>query len=104
MKKCIEDSEKQDSFLKTLKTRRAKLIGRVLRRNSLLSRLIESAIEGNNSRGRPPLDYIGQIVTDVDCRSYRKLKRYKQNKTRRTHYYILYFTYVPDVLVLVFFL
>jgi len=39
------------SFLKTLKTRRAKLIGNILRQNSLLSRIIESAIEGNNSRG-----------------------------------------------------
>uniref|UniRef100_A0A2S2QZ71 RNA-directed DNA polymerase n=1 Tax=Sipha flava TaxID=143950 RepID=A0A2S2QZ71_9HEMI len=39
------------SFLKTLKTRRANLIGHVLRHNSQLSRIIECATEGNNSRG-----------------------------------------------------
>jgi len=63
------------SFLKTLKTRKAKLIGHILRHNSLLSRIIKSAIEGNKSRGRPPLDYISQIVRDMDCRSYCELKR-----------------------------
>jgi len=63
------------SFLKTLGTRRANLIGHVLRHNSLLSRIIEGAIEGNNSRGRPPLDYISQIVRDMNCRSYCELKR-----------------------------
>ncbi|KAF0753996.1 Uncharacterized protein FWK35_00020374 [Aphis craccivora] len=63
------------SFLKTLKTRRVKLIGHILRQNSLLSRIIEGAIEGNNSRGRPPLDYISQIVRYMDCRSYCELKR-----------------------------
>jgi hypothetical protein len=66
---------KTRSFLKTLKTRKAKLIGHILRQNSLLSRIIEGAIEGNNSRERPPLDYISQIVRDMDCRSYCKLKR-----------------------------
>jgi hypothetical protein len=57
------------------KTRRAKLIGHVLRHNSLLNRIIEGTIEGNNSRGRPLLDYIGQIVRDMNCRSYCELKR-----------------------------
>jgi len=39
------------TFLKTLKTRRAKVKGHILRHNSLLDRTIEGAIEGNNSRG-----------------------------------------------------
>jgi hypothetical protein len=63
------------SFLKTLKTRRAKLIEQVLRHNSLLSRIIKGVIQGDNSRGRAPLDYISQIVRDMDCRSYCELKR-----------------------------
>jgi len=50
------------SFLKTLKTRRTKLIGHILRHNSLLSRITGDATEGNTSRGRPPLDYMSQIV------------------------------------------
>ncbi|KAF0757289.1 Uncharacterized protein FWK35_00037193, partial [Aphis craccivora] len=55
------------SFLKTLKKTRAKLIGHVLHHNNLFSKIIDGAIEGNNSRG-PPLDYISQIVRDIDCR------------------------------------
>jgi len=43
------------SFLKILNTRRVKLIGHILRQ---ISRIIEGTIEGKNSRGRPPLDYI----------------------------------------------
>lgn len=45
-----------------------------MRHNSLLSGMIEGAIGGNNSRGRPPLDYIGRMVGDMDCKSYRELK------------------------------
>lgn len=43
--------------------------------NSILSRIIECAIEGKNSRRRLPLDYISQIVRSMDCRSYCELRR-----------------------------
>lgn len=36
------------SFLKTLKTRRAMLIGHMLRHDSLLSRIIEGALRGRS--------------------------------------------------------
>lgn len=61
------------SFLKTLRTR-TNLIGHILCHNSLLSRIIEGAIEGNNRR-KPPLDYISQKARDMDCRFYCELKR-----------------------------
>lgn len=41
---------KTRSFLKILKTRRAELIRPTLRHDGLLSRIIEGAIEENNSR------------------------------------------------------
>jgi len=63
------------SFLKALKIRRAKLIGHSLRHNNLLGRIIEGSIEGKNSRGRPPLEYIGQLVKDLGCVTYYELKR-----------------------------
>lgn len=51
------------------------LIGHTLRHDSLHSRIMEGAIEGNNSRGRSQLDYISQIEGYMDCRSYFELKR-----------------------------
>jgi len=69
----ITNEEETRSFPKTLKTRRANLIGHILRHNSLLGRIIEWG-EGN-SRGRPPLDYISQMIRDMGCRSYCELKK-----------------------------
>lgn len=46
------------SFPKTIKAIRAKLIGYILNHDSLLSRIIENAIEGENSRGQLLPDYI----------------------------------------------
>jgi hypothetical protein len=44
---------------------------------------MEGAIEGNNSRGRSPLDYISQIVRDMDCRSYCEFKRKAEKRQQR---------------------
>lgn len=56
-------------FFKDLKKSKARLIGHILRHNSLPSRII-GAIEGKKSRGRPPLEYISQIERDMNGRSY----------------------------------
>lgn len=44
------------SFLKTINTKRVKLIGHTMRHNSTLGRIIEGAVDGNNSGGRQSLD------------------------------------------------
>uniref|UniRef100_A0A8D8XEA4 Craniofacial development protein 2 n=1 Tax=Cacopsylla melanoneura TaxID=428564 RepID=A0A8D8XEA4_9HEMI len=70
----------QRSFMKSLKKRRAKLIGHILRHNSLLARVIEGKIEGSNTQGRPPLGYLEQIMKDVNVPTYRELKRKAGNR------------------------
>jgi hypothetical protein len=46
-----------------------------LRHNNLLGRIIEGYIEGKNSRRRPPLEYIRQVVRDIGCGTCYELKR-----------------------------
>jgi len=54
-----------------LKIGRAKLIiGHTLRHNNLLGRIIEGYLDGKNSRGRPSLEYISQVVRDIGCGTY----------------------------------
>lgn len=52
--------------MKSLKERRTKLIGHILRHNNLLKRIMEGMIEGKNVVGRHPLDYLQQIMRDVN--------------------------------------
>ncbi|VVC25849.1 Hypothetical protein CINCED_3A016755 [Cinara cedri] len=66
-------------FMKSLKKRRTKLIGYILRHNSLLKRIMEGMIVGKNVVGRPPLDYLQQIMRDVDVPGYRHMKRKAEN-------------------------
>lgn len=45
-------------FMKYLKRR-------VLRHNGLLNKIIKGAVDGNNGRGRPTLEYVKQILEDT---------------------------------------
>ncbi|VVC45162.1 Hypothetical protein CINCED_3A021580 [Cinara cedri] len=66
--------------MKSLKKRITKLIGHILRHNSLLKRVMEGMIVGKNLVGRPPLDYFQQIMRDVDVSGYRHMKRKAENR------------------------
>jgi len=69
----------ENSFLKIVKIRRTKLIGHIIRYNSLLNRILKCAIENRNSREIPSLGFISQVIKDTDFGSYCELKR-KVNK------------------------
>jgi len=54
------------SFLKTLKIIRAKIVGHILRHNSLPSTIIEIEVKGKNRNSRRPLlVYISRIIKDI---------------------------------------
>ncbi|VVC41133.1 Reverse transcriptase domain [Cinara cedri] len=67
-------------FMKSLKKRRTKLIGHILRYNSLLKRIMEGMIVGKNVVGRPLLNYLQQIMRDVDVPGYKHMKRKAENR------------------------
>lgn len=68
------------SFINRIKRRRATMIGHTLRHNSLLARVIEGKMEGKHTRGRPPLEYMKQIMADFNTTSYYGLKRMAENR------------------------
>lgn len=75
------------SFLKVLKIRKAKLIGHILRHNNLLDRIIVASIKGKNTRGRPPLEYISQLVKNLRCSTYYVLKQKAKKAWRLEKYF-----------------
>ncbi|KAI5718650.1 hypothetical protein M8J77_024598 [Diaphorina citri] len=68
------------NLMKQLKKRRATLIGHLLRHGTLTARVIEGMIEGTNTVGRPPLDYIKQIMRDMNVTTYYDLKRKAEDR------------------------
>ena len=68
------------SFMRNLKTRRANMIGHTLRHNGMLARAIEGMVQGKNTRGRPPLAYIDQILKDTNTKTYFELKRLAEDR------------------------
>ena len=75
MGKSFRRAQEEKSFLRNLKGRRAKFIRHILRHNGLVKRITEGTIEGKNHRGRPRLDYMKQLMVDMNCTSYCELKR-----------------------------
>jgi hypothetical protein len=66
--------------MNTLRRRRGRLIGHILRHNSLLKTVLEGEISGKNYRRRHRMKYIGQTMKDVKRKSYVGMKRLAENR------------------------
>ena len=58
-----------------IRIRRAKWMGHLLRHENLVHTIIEGTVEGNNRRGRPKKEFMGQVKEDAGAISYQELKR-----------------------------
>jgi hypothetical protein len=50
------------NFMNTVRRRRGRFSGHILRHSSLLQMVLEEEISGKNYRGRPRMECIGQIM------------------------------------------
>jgi len=64
-----------------LTNRRDRLVGHILRHESLTNTVLEGMVEGENCRGRQRMEYLPQIAEDVSCRNYAEVKRLAQDRT-----------------------
>ncbi|VVC27478.1 Hypothetical protein CINCED_3A011221 [Cinara cedri] len=64
----------------TIKVRRAKMIGHLLRHESLSKTILEGDFEGHIGRGRPRMEYTKQIIIDIGKNSYKELKELSNDK------------------------
>lgn len=60
---------------KQLKTRRVCVIGHILRTDSLNDKVIEGKIEKKNHKRRPYLEFMMQLIEDIQYSIYQELKR-----------------------------
>ena len=63
-----------------LTARRNKWVGHLLRHDGLVKIILEGTVEGKNSRGRPRLNYITQVMKDKGCNNYLELKRLAEER------------------------
>jgi len=64
----------QKAIWKTIKERRKKWIGHIMRNNERITTIIEGKIEGKAGRGRPRTPFMKQIIDDVGKTNYKELK------------------------------
>jgi hypothetical protein len=57
------------NIMNTLRRRRGRFIGHILRHNIVLKTVLEEEISRNNYRGRIRMEYIGQIMKDMKTKS-----------------------------------
>jgi len=67
-------------FWHRIKVRINKMIGHILRHDSLTKNVIESDVEGYIRRGRPRMEYMKQIMIDMGKDSYKELKELSYNR------------------------
>ncbi|XP_025406672.1 uncharacterized protein LOC112680706 [Sipha flava] len=64
----------QKAIWTTIKERRKKWIGHIMRNNEWITTIIEGKIEGKAGRGRPRTPFMKQIIDDIGETNYKELK------------------------------
>lgn len=64
----------QKAIWKTIKERRKKWIGHIMRNNEWITTIIEGKIEGKAGRGRSRTPFMKQIIDDIGKTNYKELK------------------------------
>jgi len=65
---------------KSIQSRRDKIIGHILKHESLLRTIFERELEGHVGWGRLRTKYMTQIIKDMNKRSYKDLKELSYNR------------------------
>jgi hypothetical protein len=74
--------EKQRLFLKNFKNRHHSWIGHIIRHNEFVVNILEEAISGKKSVGRPRLQYSKQVARKTGADSYTAMKRMACNNSK----------------------
>ena len=56
------------------------MIGHTLRHEGLAGTILEGTVEGRKRKDRQRLEYVKQIIDDVGCSGYCKMKRLAQDR------------------------
>ena len=72
--------KEKKSLYASIKRRCDRLIGHTLRHEELAGKFLEGTEEGSKRKGRQRLEYVKQIIDDVGCSGYCKMKRHAQDK------------------------
>ena len=71
--------EEERSMIKTILLRQRQWIGHVLRRNSLLTEVLEGRCKGKKAKGRPRQQLLDNLLSD---KTYEKVKREAQDRAK----------------------
>ncbi|VVC40587.1 Reverse transcriptase domain [Cinara cedri] len=74
------EKRKLEAFEMWCYLRRAKIIGHLLRHESLSKTVIEGDVEGHIGKGRPRMEYMKQIIIDMGKNSYKELKELSNDR------------------------
>lgn len=65
--KVLERVLERKSLWKSIEKKWNEWIGHIFRHGGLLEQILEGIVVGKNHRGRPRLQYMSQIIEDLEC-------------------------------------
>jgi len=78
----FQRAKKERLLLKMLNNRSHSWIGHIIRYNEFVVNILEGAISGKKTMGRPRLQYLKQVARNIGADSYTTVKRIACNKSR----------------------
>jgi hypothetical protein len=76
----LKEINEKRTILRVVEMRKVKLIGHLLRHNSFVTNIMEGRVLGKESRGRPRISYITNLMKELFCNCYAEMKRLAQDR------------------------
>jgi hypothetical protein len=76
----LKEINEKRTILRVVGMRKVKLIGHLMRHNGFVTNIMEGRVLGKESRGRPRLSYIKNLMKEPSCNSYAEMKRLEQDR------------------------
>jgi hypothetical protein len=76
----LKEINEKRTILRLVGMRKLKLIGHLLRHNGFFTNIMEGRVLGKESRGRPRLSYVKNLMKELFCNSYAEMNRLAQDR------------------------
>uniref|UniRef100_A0A8D8M2F8 Uncharacterized protein n=1 Tax=Cacopsylla melanoneura TaxID=428564 RepID=A0A8D8M2F8_9HEMI len=73
--RVLEELQERRHLMKTIETRKIKLVGHIIRHNEFINNIFEGKVPGKKSRGRPRKEYFKEFQSISDVHGLQLIQR-----------------------------
>jgi hypothetical protein len=73
-KKVLEEVDERRQLMKSINSRKIKLVGHLMRNNDFITNIFEGKVAGKMTKGKPLKKYFEEIQKSMNCKKFHEMK------------------------------